>query len=133
VSEAATYAPCVDAPLKYRESCYYQLGQWVASSLRLDLAKAGEVCDGLSGAYRARCFMGAGESVTFGVRDDEALASCASFARGEDELSCRAGVSWAFFASGDRQAAAAACAYGEEAKTKRCLALSDLTGGLDPH
>ncbi len=135
LEEATIYEPCDTAPVAYQESCYYQLGQWLAPKLPNDLAKVGSVCAGLSGANSARCFMGAGEGVTYTERNDRSAArdACATFAKGEDERSCSAGVSWALFANGSRAEAAAACAYPDEAATKRCLALSDLTGGLDPH
>lgn len=136
VTAETVYEPCTSVPSAFQGSCYFQLGQWLAPSLSEDLGKLGRICTNLPTNARMHCFLGAGEGVAFLSRYDvtSSRALCASFTEGEDELSCRAGVSWALFSTKAGGALVKeACAYEDDAKEARCLSLGDLTEGLDPH
>lgn len=134
VSEATTYEPCTTVPQKYQASCYYEIGEWVASAASGDEQVIKETCGGLSGAAREQCFLGVGGVLGFHAAYvvADARAMCAAVASGEDDVACNAGVSWRMYAAPDhRNKAEAACAYEDAATQARCLTLADLTHERD--
>ena len=127
------HAPCPSVPAENRASCYFELGQWYRITLGADRQKLNSLCGTLDGSDRTHCFLGLGAiTVAFdGYVLPKAKAECDAFAPA-DMLSCRAGVSWSFFANPPYRAQAPeACAYPDPAKEKECLSLADLTQGLD--
>jgi len=135
VSEAMTYEPCTTVPDKYRPSCYYQIGEWVASAApEPEIIEA--VCTGLSGSDRENCYLGVGGIIGFhaGYDVDEAKKMCAAIAHAGDEVACSAGISWRMYAAPEhRSKAVLACAYDDAATKDRCLTLADLTNERPAH
>jgi len=133
--ETDPYQPCTTVSAEFSDSCYYQLGQWLAPKTDGEATRIGDVCSSLSEHNRAQCFLGAGGVITYMVEGDvtRARAVCASFGEAGD-VACRAGVSWALYADpAYRASAPAACADENSARQAQCQKLSDLTDGLEPH
>lgn len=135
LSEASTYEPCTRVPEKYRASCYYEIGEWVASAAPgPETIEA--ICTGLSGSDRDNCYLGVGGILGFHAAYDvdAARAMCDAVATGEDTVACNAGVSWRMYAAPEhRQQAERACAYPDATTTERCLTLADLTEERTAH
>ncbi len=122
-------APCLQVDEEYKASCYYERGQWAFSRWSSDTSKMFAACDEVSGTNRALCFEGIGTLGTgyYNYDKEKARALCAAFPR-NDEVACRAGVSWAFFADPPyRSEADTICKVGTSVEQKECLRLADLT------
>lgn len=136
VTADTVYEPCVSVSKEFQSSCFFQLGQWLALSLDEQPAKLGALCSKAPLLGREYCFLGAGDSLGLLALYDvpRAIAACASISINDDEVACRAGISWALFSTGiHRERASGACAFTDNAKETRCRSLADLTEGRDPH
>jgi hypothetical protein len=130
------YEPCPTVPAEFRPACYYQLGQIIATNLHDDLPNVEHICGTLAGESRSRCFLGVGEGLTYraNYQGEKVKEQCGTFSESGDELSCRAGASWALYAEPThRGEASVLCAYASTSQTNTCLALADLTEGQTGH
>lgn len=132
IDPARPYEPCDAVEAKYRPVCYQQLGAWVAPFAPFSTNSVQKLCGGLSGENRTNCFVGAGEAYAFAGQYDRTttLGYCAAFAA-PDELDCRAGLWWSFYADPTyRTRGADLCDYPDPSQAALCKRLGDLTGGL---
>ncbi len=123
-------APCnTIVPVRFRRSCYYELGQWWEKVFSRNYQKLGSLCDAVTpeNDLREYCFLGIGHvaapSSLFNV--EESIKKCAEMPTSEGVLACRAGASWSFFAQGERAIAPSLCA-GLGEKSSECVEKSDL-------
>jgi hypothetical protein len=130
----APYEPCASVKEQFKKSCYFEFGKWLPKSGGgFSYENSGTVCAGLSGSDRTYCFFGIGTGAAHrtGYVPEQGLRLCALYEIG-DELSCRAGLQWAFFATPEHRAGASEiCAYADSEKALACTKLSDLTEGRD--
>jgi len=125
------YDVCPELPEKFRQACYYSLGQWWETSF--GYAKMGQWCgDVISGKERKACYLGVGHVIAPSSNFDvsESITRCKKMPDFEGELICRAGASWGFFIMpGYRALSPALCESIGGDSGRRCVQESDLTGG----
>lgn len=95
------YEPCTDIPERFRESCYYELGQWWDKVYEKDYGTLGRLCGNIEKeAYREDCYLGVGNVVAPSTLYNiaQAIDLCEKMPDPEGKLICRAGASWSFFA-----------------------------------
>lgn len=134
---ANPYSPCTEVREDDQDACYYELGLWFEMEFHDDYQKMNQLCTALPDRARTHCFLGVGSNVAplehYSL--ESILAACATFGT-QDELACRAGASWSFYADPTyRELADDACAYPDSKTQQECHALADLTrqGGFSNH
>lgn len=116
------YEPCPTLPEKYRESCYYSIGQWWNQTeyYRQKWKEMGLLCKNAPDQNAVEeCYLGLGNIVAPDslFTPDKAVLSCKQMPDMEGEIVCRAGASWSFDAM-------------PEYKTLAPLVCEDLSGDL---
>lgn len=123
---AAPYAPCPEAPVENRSSCYFEYGQYLQAAEAG--ARANALCDAAPAEGRRYCFLGLGAMrvLTSDYDMQASLATCVAYA---DSADCRSGVWWSFYADPAHRAQDdQACAYASAAETQACRVFGDLDG-----
>lgn len=128
------YDPCPDLIHQFQQSCYYELPQWwdKVTTYNGDYLKIGQLCSALNDEKnREFCFLGVGNvaapSSQYVV--DETIKKCEKMPTFDEQVICRSGASWSFFAAVDHREKAAAVCEGLEADiSHRCVEKSDLIG-----
>lgn len=126
------YAPCSTiVPERFRESCYYEMGQWWDKVYYGDYAKIGELCEAIAlPEEREPCYLGTGNvaapSSDYDV--ESTIEKCESMPTKEGAFLCRAGASWSFFAVPERRELAPLLCEGLGQDSYRCAQKSDLIG-----
>ena len=130
INEDRPYDICPELPEKFRQACYYSLGQWWNQFF--SYAKIGQLChDVTNDKEREACYLGTGSVIAPGSNFDvaESIAKCKEMPDFEGELTCRAGASWAFFAQpGMRDVSLELCEGLEQGDEHLCAQKSDLVG-----
>lgn len=128
------YSPCTEVDNEYKDSCYFELGQWFAIIFPNDYAHLMTLCSDVQEVeHRLKCFMGVGALTTplSGYDVNKVLSVCESMEE-IGEFACRAGASWAFFADPvQRVHASELCHFKEPGVADSCRILADLTEGLE--
>ena len=127
------YEPCnTIIPGEFRESCYYEIGQWWDKTYLGDYGKIGELCEKVSLTNeRESCYLGTGNvGAPSSDYDVEAtIEKCELMPTPEGKLLCRAGASWSFFAVPERRELAPLLCEGLKVDdSHRCVEQSDLIG-----
>lgn len=129
------YEPCDRVASQYRDSCYYELGQWYVDTVSNKASSIQAFCGGLSGEGRNHCFLGIGSSLVRVAKYETraVIDACASYAH-TDEVMCRAGASWMLYAIPEyRTQAREVCTFSDTEKTTTCITRADFTHGMDSH
>lgn len=95
------YAPCSTLPEKYLQACYYEQASWWEKIYNYNYTKVGKLCDSIqNNLSREACFRGLGQIVGPSSKfiPNEAKKRCSLMPNKEEELLCRQGVAWSFFA-----------------------------------
>ncbi len=92
------YAPC-DKISRYKEACYFSLGQWWFSALNQDRVRMGELCaDVKDDNYRKNCGRGIGGII--GPHEEfntlNIVNSCSLMPNDEIEVLCLQGAAWSY-------------------------------------
>ncbi len=96
------YYPCnSEVPERFRQACYFSLGQWWESIFLDDFKKIGEFCGEISNDDERRvCFRGIGNVIPApSYKVEEALSKCSLMPTEEGKNYCQVGAAWAFFAN----------------------------------
>lgn len=126
------HEPCnTIVPEKFRESCYYEMGQWWDKVFGKDYKKIGLLCTEAEYEYQEPCYLGIGNvaapSNEYNV--EETIKTCELMPNANTELLCRAGASWSFFAVPEqRQLSPKLCEGLVNAEIHRCAQKADLVG-----
>ena len=128
------YDPCPNMSNEYRPACYNGLAQWWSRGALYngDYQKMGELCHKIEEANdRDVCFLGIGAiaapSSNYVVVDT--LAKCQKMPESGEQIFCRAGASWGFFASPEhREMAGTLCEGISQLSSGRCIHGRDLVG-----
>ncbi len=126
------YYPCNLILAKYKDSCYYEMAQWLNSipDFNDDFANIGRLCQGVeSYENRISCYLGvgnvAGPSSNYEV--EKAKEKCNSLPTKEGRIECLAGASWSFDANPDfRPLAYLLCEGLSSTDTVHCIRSSDV-------
>ncbi|XKT74463.1 MAG: hypothetical protein ACJKTH_03850 [Patescibacteria group bacterium UBA2163] len=128
------YTPCTEVDEVFRESCYFELGQWFLRMLNNNIQQQKAVCgDIASSIYRERCFMGIGSNLAPSTEYNapRVREHCAAFGS-LGEVACLAGASWSFYALDElRDEPEQFCVLVSPQERDRCLRLADLTEGIE--
>ncbi|MCE9644325.1 hypothetical protein K8Q93_03750 [Candidatus Parcubacteria bacterium] len=123
------HAPC-DALSIYREACYFDMPQWWMRTFNGDAAPAAALCAEVGAkGEREACFKGIGNIVApeSGYDVKKSLAVCNSLVGTEEQLLCRQGASWSFFAEPRvRDLSPQLCAGLSEDARQSCVAGSQI-------
>jgi len=128
------YEPCPKLPVKYHESCYYEMAQWwdKENNFKDDYKKIGQLCQAIGEQpSRESCFLGAGNiaAPSSDYKVKEAIAKCKQMPSLESQMTCQSGASWSFYASVTyRNLAADVCKDLPADSQRRCVIKSDLIG-----
>jgi hypothetical protein len=122
--------PCNEVPDKFRQACYFEQAQWWAQVVDGGYAQLGVLCKEVNekSALEA-CFRGIGNTIAPSTKynSTETIASCALMPGDEEELLCREGASWSFYAEPSaRDRVGEVCIGLGEVRSKRCLIGFDL-------
>lgn len=119
------YEPCPGLPYKFKESCYYEMGQWWDKVYDANYEKIGELCENiLDQEFRESCYLGVGNVVAPTNLYDVAKTKkdCSLMPRDTGRLNCRSGASWSFFANPDyRDLASQVCDDLDEKTKEKCV------------
>ncbi len=121
------YEPCTQIDKQFKDSCYYELGQWFHRTQPNSVM----LCGDLQGEPRARCFLGFGSDSARLIQDTDALVQICRSLLPQDERSCRAGAMWGLFSAQHMVEARALCAYADSTEKDACVSEADLTEGRD--
>lgn len=132
--ESNPYDPCISVDEKFRDSCFFELGQRYSLIFREDAVMQTTLCSGLHNSRDVRhCYMGVGADLApaFAFDVDLILSKCAAMGA-QGELFCRAGASWSYYADPEkREQSGRLCMMATEEDTNNCKQLADLTEGLE--
>ena len=124
------YEPCDTMTYKFRESCYYEMGQWWNTVFDADYRVLGNLCGNLPDEeFKHSCFLGIGNVVSPSTNYDleESKKLCLQMPSKEAERVCRSGASWSFFANPDyRELSPQMCQDLAEKERQECAKESDL-------
>lgn len=98
------YAPCSSLPAKFLQACYFELPDWWEKVYSGDYTKVGSLCSKLDERLmRESCFRGTGTVAAPSSDFDVAktIEKCKKMPSVDDEILCRAGASWSFYAQVD--------------------------------
>jgi len=128
------YEPCPKLPYEFRESCYYELGQWWEKTFNRDYKAMGLACKNIPDKeFERSCYLGIGNVVPPGNNYDlsKSIEACSLMPNDDGRLVCFSGSSWSFFANPDyRDIAPKVCDIFDNKETKeKCLRGADLIGG----
>lgn len=130
IDEERPYDVCPELTQRFRQACYYSLGQWWKKSFSYE--KIGQLCDAtVSEKEREACYLGVGSVVASSSSYDvaESISQCKKMPDFVGELVCRAGASWAFFALPEyRPLSPELCKTLKGSSKDVCLQKSDLVG-----
>lgn len=124
------YAPCTQVPEKFQRACYLELPTWWLDVFQKDYQKIGTLCAGIStGPERQECFRGIGYSVgpitKYSV--DQTILVCEQVGGQTEQVLCRAGAAWSFFANPDMRGKSDLLCQGVSSEElKVCREQSDL-------
>jgi hypothetical protein len=127
--EKKPYYPCDSIKEDFLESCYFELPQYWKQVFQGDTAKVGELCDGVKDKnYRETCFLGLGHVIapSSGYDVKKSVSQCKSMPSHEEEILCRGGLTWAFFAEKSQNKFRDVCADLSAKEAKLCLEKGDL-------
>ncbi|MBI3335616.1 MAG: hypothetical protein HY001_03915 [Candidatus Portnoybacteria bacterium] len=96
------YAPCNRVPERFRRACYFEQGEWWARVLAEDYGRIGGLCAGITNRNEyIDCFRGLGSAIgpLSQYNIENSIKSCTLMPSVEEEVLCRAGASWSFFAN----------------------------------
>lgn len=85
---------------RFRQSCYFELGQWWFEVFSRDYREIGRLCREIAaGLERKSCFLGLGyiAAPSNGYAVATTIERCRLMPDRESELLCRAGAAWSFF------------------------------------
>ena len=124
------YDACPELPEKFKQACYYSLGQWWNKFFTYE--KIGILCGGvISDKEREACYLGIGAVVApssdFNI--EVSINNCEKMPDFEGKLTCRAGASWAFFSMPELRSTSLKLCEGLESDSEHlCAQKSDLVG-----
>ena len=126
------YYPCTDVSDRFKESCYFSLGQWWKSLNNSDYAASGRMCSKIDDVVnRESCYLGIGYVVAPSFQNDvnKSVNACKKISNKEGEMLCVAGVEWQIYANPDtRKNTKSACGTLPTELYKQCLLKADLVG-----
>lgn len=96
------FQPCIDAPVGYKQACYFEQASWWNDVLKRDSQKIGNFCNSLKDqSENESCLLGAGNSIAeiSEYNANEVAQYCKSVPGNKSIALCRAGAAWAFFAN----------------------------------
>ncbi|MBY0539746.1 hypothetical protein K2P56_04975 [Patescibacteria group bacterium] len=125
------YMPCDEVDIRYKKSCYFELGGWTHAVFPSEYTSAADFCQNAPPPYAVECSRGFGAILLPSVRYDmqRSLDACDAFSD-QNRIACRGGVAWAFYADpGQRNRTLAACEMKLPSDSAECLKFADLTEG----
>jgi hypothetical protein len=131
LNSANPYEPCnTIVPGQFRESCYYEMGQWWDKVYFGDYQKIGQLCAGIDNStWQRSCFLGVGNVAAPSSQYEvgATISKCQQMPTEEGRLICRTGASWSFMGYPPKKSLSASiCAGLDQESSKKCLQGSDL-------
>lgn len=125
------YMPCDDVDIRYKKSCYFELGSWMHSVFPSEYKLVADFCRNAPPPYAVECSRGFGAILAplVGYDMQRSLNACDAFSD-QNLIACRGGVAWAFYADpAQRSRALAVCEMKLTSDSVECLKFADLTEG----
>lgn len=124
--------PCNEVPEEFKESCFFELGQWLKQALKSDYNRIGGICSlVVNQLYKERCYLGIGHIAgpTTGYDVDAIIDKCNEVSGSEGKLLCKAGATWSLFGNlATRHDFRKVCRSYDGGMYEQCLVRADLMG-----
>jgi hypothetical protein len=126
------YFPCTKVETRFRESCYFELGQWWEQVFNKDYTAIGKLCPNIKDeTNRESCYLGIGHVLvpTHNYDIEDSVAACGKMPNEEGKMLCLAGATWQIFANPlTRSHTKHICETLPKNLVEKCLDKADLMG-----
>lgn len=116
-------SPCQSLDDKFKQSCYYELGQWWDKVYKSDISKIGSLCQSTPIEFQSSCFLGIGNFVGPSSNFDAEISRqlCEKLPTKESQFMCKIRASWTFVDSQNASNGYQVCADTPPEIQSQCL------------